>query len=119
MAGKVARAAGVFMVAYAAGSFAQSYDFQISNIRVEGVQRLEPGTVLTYLPVSVGDRMSEARAQQAIRALYDSGLSSSCGRGISEKRTAIEVMTVSERMQEFGTLKDPDDVSVKRREHNL
>ena len=44
MAGKVARAAGVFMVAYAAGSFAQSYDFQISNIRVEGVQRLEPGT---------------------------------------------------------------------------
>ncbi|RJS95334.1 outer membrane protein assembly factor BamA [Salinisphaera sp. Q1T1-3] len=74
MAGMVKRAAGVLLVAYAAGSYAQSYDFQISNIKVQGVQRLEPGTVLTYLPVSVGDRMSESRAQQSIRALYDSGL---------------------------------------------
>ena len=38
------------------------------------------------------------------KALYDSGISSSCGRGINEKRTAIEVMTVTERMHEFGGL---------------
>ena len=94
MAGKVARAAGVFMVAYAAGSFAQSYDFQISNIRVEGVQRLEPGTVLTYLPVSVGDRMSEDRAQQAIRALYDSGLFENV---TLDRRGNVLVVNVAER----------------------
>ena len=74
MNGVVKRAAGALLVMYAAGAWAQSYDFQIGNIKVEGVQRLEPGTVLTYLPVSVGDQMTEARAQQSIRALYDSGL---------------------------------------------
>ncbi|WP_423820786.1 outer membrane protein assembly factor BamA [Salinisphaera sp. SPP-AMP-43] len=74
MNGVVKRAAGALLVVYAAGAWAQSYDFQIANIKVEGVKRLEPGTVLTYLPVSVGDRMSEIRAQQSIRALYDSGL---------------------------------------------
>ncbi|WP_109994410.1 outer membrane protein assembly factor BamA [Salinisphaera sp. LB1] len=74
MNGVVKRAAGALLVMYAAGAWAQSYDFQIGNIKVEGVQRLEPGTVLTYLPVSVGDQMTEARAQQSTRALYDSGL---------------------------------------------
>lgn len=74
MNGVVKRAAGALLVIYAAGAWAQSYDFQIGNIKVEGVQRLEPGTVLTYLPVSVGDQMTETRAQQSIRALYDTGL---------------------------------------------
>lgn len=74
MSGIVKRAAGALMLVYAAGAWAQSYDFQIANIQVQGVKRLEPGTVLTYLPVSVGDRMNESRAQQSIRALYDSGL---------------------------------------------
>lgn len=48
--------------------------FTIQDIRVEGVQRLEEGTVLTYLPVSVGDTIDDARARQAIRALYETGL---------------------------------------------
>ncbi|MDN5863394.1 MAG: outer membrane protein assembly factor BamA, partial [Salinisphaera sp.] len=48
--------------------------FVIKDIRVEGVQRLEPGTVLTYLPVSVGDRMDAQRAAQSIRSLYQTGL---------------------------------------------
>ena len=33
------------------------------------------------------------------KALYDAARSSSCGRGIAEKRTAIEVMMMNERMQ--------------------
>ncbi|MDA3921463.1 MAG: outer membrane protein assembly factor BamA [Salinisphaera sp.] len=74
MSGFFKRTACALMLMYAAGAWAQSYDFQIANIQVQGVQRLEPGTVLTYLPVSVGDRMTEARAQQSIRALYDTGL---------------------------------------------
>lgn len=48
--------------------------FKVQDIRVEGLQRLEVGTVLTYLPVSVGDTVSPERARQSIRALYDSGL---------------------------------------------
>ena len=61
--------------AWAQGQTGQGgYDFRVDDVRVTGVQRLGPGTVLTYLPLSVGDRLSEARAQQSIRALYETGL---------------------------------------------
>src|SRR5581483_211837 len=32
--------------------------FKIKEIRAEGLQRLEIGTVLTYLPLSVGDELN-------------------------------------------------------------
>ncbi len=47
--------------------------FQIKDIRVEGVQRTEAGTVFSYLPVKVGDTMDDAKASQSIRALYTTG----------------------------------------------
>ncbi len=47
--------------------------FTVRDIRVEGLQRTEPGTIFGYLPVKVGERMSEATAAQAIRALYATG----------------------------------------------
>jgi outer membrane protein insertion porin family len=48
--------------------------FTVSEIRAEGLQRLEIGTVLTYLPLSVGDQINSATSRQAIRTLYGSGL---------------------------------------------
>lgn len=48
--------------------------FKISEIRAEGLQRLEIGTVLTYLPLSTGDELNNSTSRQAIRALYGSGL---------------------------------------------
>lgn len=48
--------------------------FLVRDIEVEGLQRLEAGTVLTYLPLSIGDEMNAERGQQAIRALYDTEL---------------------------------------------
>src|SRR3546814_2749675 len=47
---------------------------RISNIRAEGLQRLEIGTVLTDLPLSNGDTLNDSTSQQAIRSLYGSGL---------------------------------------------
>lgn len=47
--------------------------FVVKDIRVQGVQRTEPGTVFSYLPVKVGDTLTEERAQQAVRALYATG----------------------------------------------
>ncbi len=47
--------------------------FVVKDIRVEGVQRIEPGTVFSYLPVKVGDTLTEERAQQALRALFATG----------------------------------------------
>src|SRR5256885_325250 len=47
--------------------------FVVKDIRVEGLQRTEAGTVFSYLPVKVGETMNEEKAQQALRALYATG----------------------------------------------
>lgn len=44
------------------------------DIRVEGIQRTEAGTVFSYLPLRVGDRYDPERGAAAIRALYATGL---------------------------------------------
>ncbi len=48
--------------------------FTIAEIRADGLQRLEIGTVLSYLPLAVGDQLTDQTARAAIRALYASGL---------------------------------------------
>lgn len=53
---------------------AQAIDsFLVKDIRVEGLQRISPGTVFNYLPVKVGDTLSEAVSRDAIRALFKTG----------------------------------------------
>src|SRR5688572_13319932 len=47
--------------------------FVIKDIRIEGIQRTEAGTIFTYLPVKVGDTMTDEKAAQAIRALFATG----------------------------------------------
>ena len=47
--------------------------FTVTDIRVEGIQRTEAGTVFSYLPVKVGDTMNDQQAAVAIRALYGTG----------------------------------------------
>lgn len=47
--------------------------FTISDIRIDGLERISAGTVLTYLPVEKGDQMDSSRAREAVRALYRTG----------------------------------------------
>ena len=47
--------------------------FQIKDIRVEGIQRTEAGTVFSYLPVKVGDTMNDEKAAAAIKTLFATG----------------------------------------------
>jgi outer membrane protein insertion porin family len=47
--------------------------FTVRDIRVEGVQRIEPGTVFSYLPIKVGDVVTDQKASAAVKALYDTG----------------------------------------------
>ena len=55
-------------------SSASAFDpFTIKDIRVEGIQRTEAGTVFSYLPVKVGDTMTNEKAAQAIKALFATG----------------------------------------------
>ncbi len=44
--------------------------FTVKDIRVEGIQRTEAGTVFSYLPVKVGDTMDNEQGAAAIHALY-------------------------------------------------
>ena len=53
---------------------AHAFDpFVVKDIRIEGIQRTEAGTVFSYLPVKVGETMTEDKAAQAIRSLYATG----------------------------------------------
>ncbi|TBR38755.1 MULTISPECIES: outer membrane protein assembly factor BamA [Dyella] len=45
--------------------------FIVSDIRIDGLSRISQGTVLNYLPVNKGERLTTERAQAAIRALYN------------------------------------------------
>jgi len=47
--------------------------FVVKDIRVEGIQRTEAGTVFNYLPVRVGETMNDEKAAQAIKALFATG----------------------------------------------
>jgi outer membrane protein insertion porin family len=47
--------------------------FVIKDIRVEGIQRTEPGTVFSYLPVKVGDTLNDDQASAAVHALFSTG----------------------------------------------
>ena len=66
--------AGALLFTLAAGALGQAFrTFVVKDIRVEGLQRTEPGTVFSYLPVKVGETMTEEKAQQALRALFATG----------------------------------------------
>src|SRR5260221_2461521 len=70
----VAAVLAALLLAAAASAGAQTFSpFTIRDIRVEGLQRTEPGTVFSYLPVKVGETMNEEKAQQAMRALFATG----------------------------------------------
>ena len=47
--------------------------FTIKDIRVEGIQRTEAGTVFSYLPVRVGEVYNDEKGAAAIKALYATG----------------------------------------------
>jgi len=68
--------------------------FVVKDIRVEGLQRTEPGTVFNYLPVQVGDVMSDEKATQAIKSLYKTGFFKDVR---IEAEGEVLVVTVQER----------------------
>jgi outer membrane protein insertion porin family len=62
------------LLAAAGAAGAQEFQpFTVKDIRVEGVQRTDPGTVFSYLPVKVGETLTAEKAQQALRALFATG----------------------------------------------
>lgn len=48
-------------------------DFVVSDIRLQGLERITDGTLLNYLPVQVGDTFELKQASHVIRQLYKTG----------------------------------------------
>ncbi|MES2500075.1 MAG: outer membrane protein assembly factor BamA [Pseudomonadota bacterium] len=68
--------------------------FVVKDIRVEGLQRTEAGTIFNYLPVQVGDTMNDEKATQAIKSLYNTGFFKDVR---IEAEGEVLVVTVQER----------------------
>ena len=47
--------------------------FTVKDIRVEGIQRTEAGTIFGYLPIKVGETLTDEKAAASIKALYATG----------------------------------------------
>ena len=48
--------------------------FELKDIRVEGLQRTDPGTVFAALPFRIGDTYTDDKGSAALRALFATGL---------------------------------------------
>ncbi len=68
--------------------------FVVSDIRVDGLQRIGAGTLFTYLPIERGDTVDSGRAGEAIRALYKTGFFEDVR---VDREGSVLVVTVVER----------------------
>jgi outer membrane protein insertion porin family len=89
--------------------------FTVRDIRVEGLQRVESGTVFASLPLRVGEQYSDEKGAEAIRALFALGLFKDVR---LETQGDVLVVVVEERPSvaavEFIGLKEFDkDVLIK------
>lgn len=109
-------AAALVLLALAQAALAQSFKpFTVKDIRVEGLQRTEPGTVFSYLPVKVGEVMTEEKAQEALRALFATGF-------FRDVRLEVEndvlIVLVEERPSiaqlDFSGFKEFDDETLRK-----
>jgi outer membrane protein insertion porin family len=70
---RVRSVSAVAALAFVANAWAVE-PFTVRDIRVEGLQRVEPGTVFASLPFRVGEQYSDDKGSAAIRALFALGL---------------------------------------------
>jgi outer membrane protein insertion porin family len=70
---RVRTVAAMVAIAFVANAWAVE-PFALRDIRVEGLQRVEPGTVFASLPFRIGDQYNDEKGSAAIRALFALGL---------------------------------------------
>jgi outer membrane protein insertion porin family len=56
-----------------AGAAQAADPWVVRNFRVIGAQRISEGTVYNYLPINIGDTVTDQRVQEAMRAVYSTG----------------------------------------------
>jgi len=83
------------MMAHAAAPFV------VQDVRIEGLQRVEAGTVFAYLPIKKGDTFTDDKGSEAIRALFATGF-------FNDVRIATEGNVVIVRVQERPAISGVD-----------
>lgn len=98
----------LFLLLWGVSAWAEQ--FQIADIRVEGLQRIAPGTVFNYLPVQIGDTVGDDVTGAIIRSLYQTGFFEDV---LVERDGNVLVLQVRERPAiaqiEFSGNKDIDE----------
>ncbi len=81
--------------------------FTLKDIRVEGLQRADPGTVFAALPFRIGETYTDDKAAAALRALFATGLFSDVRIEIEDQTAVVIVVErpVIARVN-FGGLKE-------------
>ncbi|HET8898079.1 MAG TPA: outer membrane protein assembly factor BamA [Rhodanobacteraceae bacterium] len=87
-------AALILFACLTAPAYAAFDPFVVTDIRIDGLERISAGTLLTYLPVQKGDTLTESDAQKAIRALFRTGFFSDIK---LDRQGGILVVHVTER----------------------
>ena len=64
---------GLCLVFLSFTSLASASLFEVSDIRVEGLQRVSAGTVFSALPINVGDQVDQASIRDASRSIFRTG----------------------------------------------
>jgi len=54
-------------------SAAQADTFEVSDIRINGLQRVSAGSVFSALPLNIGDQLDQQRLVEASRSLFSTG----------------------------------------------
>ena len=61
------------MLLLSASCWAHADSFTVESIEVEGIKKITIGTVLSYLPINVGETLDIERTPELIRELYSTG----------------------------------------------
>ncbi len=80
--------------------------FVLKDIRVEGLQRTDPGTVFASLPFRIGDTYNDEKGSAALRALFATGL-------FKDVRIAIDGLSVVVYIEERPVIANVSFVGLK------
>ncbi|MEX3605395.1 MAG: outer membrane protein assembly factor BamA [Burkholderia sp.] len=80
--------------------------FVVQDIKIEGLQRVEAGSVFAYLPIKQGDTFTDDKASEAIHALYATGF-------FNDVKIATEGSVVIVQVQERSAVSSIDFTGIK------
>src|SRR3954467_14305539 len=102
---RVRTVSAMVALAFAANAWAVE-PFTVRDIRVEGLQRVEPGTIFASLPFRIGEQYNDEKASAAIRSLFALAL-------LKDVRIEVEDGVVVVVVEERPTINDIDFAGIR------